>query len=182
MASAGLEEDSRLQLLFVGVVGCVAKGTEVLMTEGDEKKVEDLRVGDKILSWDVERGHLVEGTIVSFKTDKSHDAVELNRELIVSPRQLVYTQSGWRSASELDERDAIGMLNDRNELTFVAITTISKVNRSGPVYDLKIVPVQTYFGNRVLLYDTKPTEKEKLTVREWLGLITPSGSARQYDE
>ena len=129
VASAGLEEDSRLQLLFVGVVGCVAKGTEVLMTEGDEKKVEDLRVGDKILSWDVERGHLVEGTIVSFKTDKSHDPVGSNRELIVSPRQLVYTQSGWRSASELDERYAIGMLNDRNELTFVAITTISKVNR-----------------------------------------------------
>lgn len=174
VADVGLGENSELLLLVRGTVGCIAKGTEVSLTKGDEKKVENLRIGDKVLSWDTEKSRIVEGTIVFLKTDKSEDALEVNEQLIVTQRQLVFTPSGWKSASQLDENDKIGMLSDRSKLSYAAVKTVRKVGGSYSVYDMKIVPVQTYFGNGILLYDLKPTLKKKLTVREWLGLITPT--------
>jgi len=185
VADVGLSENSRLALMPTNIMGgCIAQGTEVLMASGKAKKVEELQVGDKVLSWHLEGHRLVEGTVIRLITDRSNELIRLNDRLVVSRQQLVYTKSDWKSAYQLDGEDEIAELHHSGSLTFTKVKSVHGLDAPCSTYDMKIVPLQTYFGNRTLLYDTKPilttsplqkpARRRRVTLREWLGLMTLS--------
>jgi len=176
--SLGLKENSSLALMPLNIIaGCIAKGTRILTESGDEKKVEDLQIDDAVTSWHLEKRHSVEGRIMHLETNRTRELIQLNDKLLVSQHQLIYCESGWKSACQIDESDKMAEVDGSGALAFVKITSVKRLNKPCLTYDMKISPFRTYFGNRILLYDTKPVpqvQQGTMTIRQWLGLITPS--------
>ncbi len=79
--------DSSLSFNMIGEIdiwwsawGCFAEGTEILMGDGSTKKVEDLHVGDIVMSWNFEKGILEAMPISLYWYHGTYDYAVINLE------------------------------------------------------------------------------------------------------
>lgn len=86
---------------------CIAEGSLVTMADGTLKPIEDVKVGDRVISFD---GKVFSGKTVTAAWDNGvKDVVEVALEdgisLKCTPDHRLLTQDGWKEASELSSND-----------------------------------------------------------------------------
>jgi len=94
--------------------GCVKNDTQVSMTDGTTKAIEDIKVGEKVRTYDVDKGiftsSTVEGILIQDKTDQL-DWFELQfdngKTLVCTEDHPVLTTDGWVQAKDLTENHVI---------------------------------------------------------------------------
>lgn len=86
---------------------CIAEGSLITMSDGTLKPIEDVRVGDRVISFD---GKVFSGKTVTAAWDNGiKDVVEVTLEdgisLKCTPDHRLLTQDGWKESSKLSSDD-----------------------------------------------------------------------------
>ncbi|MCD6237317.1 MAG: hypothetical protein J7K13_05130, partial [Thermoplasmata archaeon] len=116
------------------------------MADGTTKNIEDIKVGDKVKSFDTRSKTWRVGTVTKVFHHSPEEMGDyyliINHELKVTPNHLMYTGSKWVPA---------GKLRIGNILNGIVIYSIEKVYKKVPTYNFEVEPYHNYkilFGEK----------------------------------
>lgn len=141
--------------------GCVEENTKITMEDGSDKKIKDIRIGDRVRSvdgksslvCDIFRG--TEEQLYCIDTVSGH-------EILVTKDHPFLTDSGEKAAIELCYADRIQMENGE----FGLIEGAFPVEKHFVVYSLDLDPSGYFFGNGMAVGDWKSQGKVYQTYLE----------------
>lgn len=132
--------------------GCFVAGTKILMADGSEKNIEDIRIGDKIKTFDNPIDlSLAEGTVQNIFEHIVGETLVINGNLQLTPEHVVYANGRFQEAGRLKIGD--WMYNSQKEKVFV--TSIEIKEEIIPVYNFTVDPQHTYFANDYYVHNEK---------------------------
>lgn len=97
---------------------CLLPSTPITLDDGTTKKIEDIKVGDKVQSYDENSKTDIINTVKEvyereFKDELIVIVLADNTELKITPNHRVFTYNrGWVRADELDINDNVRALNE----------------------------------------------------------------------
>jgi hypothetical protein len=134
--------------------GCFAEETEVLMADGSEKKIADVRVGDVVMSADEVTGEPTLSTVTKTFEHRGAYATILVNGITVTPDHkfmiLRDESKSWLPAGKILVGDSLITQDGTTLVTSVTQNEIQEV-----VYNLTTVPSHTYFAGGVLVHNVK---------------------------
>lgn len=136
-----------------GQQACFIAGTLITMADGSQKAIEDVQVGDWVVTYDFGYQSFV-GVPVSqvfhHPAEQTKSYLVINDVLGVTPNHKLYTPLGWVEAGELNIGDCLIDIND-NE---IEIISIGVVGESVPTYNLHVEhPDHNYYANNFLVHN-----------------------------
>ena len=126
---------------------CFMAGTEISMPAGTVG-IETLKVGDRVLSYDVAAGKLVESTVATIHKRISDHHYLINNKIRVTGEHPFYVRGEWVKVKDL----AVGapMFDGRSE---VPVTSIKRVEGAVEVYNFEVANYHNYFADGVLVHN-----------------------------
>ncbi|RLF92553.1 hypothetical protein DRN50_08725, partial [Thermococci archaeon] len=129
---------------------CFLAGTQVELANGTIKPIEEIKTGDIVKSYDTTAGGQWKTGVV---TQLFHHTAEemtdyylvINNDLKVTPNHPVYVNNQWIPAGQLQIGDMFGGST---------ITSIEKVYKKVPVYNIEVEPYHNY---KIIWGDDKNT-------------------------
>jgi hypothetical protein len=128
---------------------CFLSGTPILMADGSTKLIEDVKVGDMILAYDVDAGKTIEDKV---KETFIHDAdsyLIVNNDLKATANHPVYSKGKWVEVGTLNIGDTI--LNYKG--AYEEVKSIQEVKADVKVYNLEVNPYHTYIANGYVVHN-----------------------------
>ena len=126
---------------------CIGEGT-IVETASGPVAVQHLRVGDRIWSYDVERGQRVLASVTAMRSHVAPGALRIG-ELVVTAEHPVFSEGNFVPAGELELEDRL--LNfDLNRIT---IERIDRIDHPIAVYDVTVDGVHNYFAGGLLVHN-----------------------------
>jgi hypothetical protein len=127
------------QLRDIEEDSCFLAGTQIEMADGSLKSIEDIKIGDRVVTYDAENDEWKTGVVTNIFHHKPNEMTEyyiiLNNELRVTPNHPMYSNNMWVEAGELKIGDTCnGHL----------ITSIEQVYERVPTYNFEVEPYHTY--------------------------------------
>lgn len=146
----------------INVGGCIIEGSSILLSDNNYKLIEDINIGDKILSYNFETNSLEEDEVVSTSRNGPKDYLIINSDLKLTQDHVIFEKTkGEIKAKELEINDQL--LNLKNN--WVKVKTIEKIkNNQLFIYDLTIKNNYNYFVNNYLVHNNW----------NWMGITTPT--------
>ena len=140
---------------------CFLAGTKVLMADGSEKNIEDIRPGDKVISYDFELNDFIDSevTFLHYHEDYEMDDyyLKINNDLCVTPNHKFYTNRGWIRADELKRTDRLFSYETNN---FYPILSLINIYEKNPSYDLSIKKFNNFLvkvnNNFIIVHNIDP--------------------------
>ncbi|MBW2962110.1 RHS repeat-associated core domain-containing protein [Mesonia aestuariivivens] len=152
---------------------CFVAGTKVTMSDGQQKNIEDIKVGDEILSLNMETMKVESDQVIELP-NKFHIQrmiymeLDNNLEVISSPNHPFYVKSkGWsthtthgnNSYAKLEIGDTL-FYYENGKIKETKIIKIIDEKKEAPMYNIKHVQNNnTFFVNGVLVHNKYKTEK-----------------------
>ncbi len=139
-----------------GSGGCILNNTYITMVNGNQVQVQDIKVGDKILSYNYTTGQFLTAQVSNISISNTTNIIDVNNGLLfisgfnVQPI-LVKLKNG------ITEIIPVGQLNYGMEILmpllhkWIPITSITLKTGSFTVYDIKIVGGMDYIANGILV-------------------------------
>jgi intein/homing endonuclease len=121
--------------------------------------IEQIRVGDTVLSYDRKKREVVEGRVErTFEfTDKAHGVLFLEdgTQLRVTPDHPIYsaTRKAWVFADQLDAGERVRKLRDDLKMVEVRVRSFVKANDTTTVYNFRVTDHHVYFAESVLVHN-----------------------------
>jgi hypothetical protein len=112
--------------------GCFAKDTEILMENGTKRKIQEINIGDKVLS-DKGITHTIENIYTGAEDNVIRIETESGRELLVTNNHPIETAQGVKCAQELRPSEMVKMNDGLEEIKFV-----NECEYKNTVYNLKL--------------------------------------------
>jgi hypothetical protein len=141
---------------------CFAAGTPITMADGTTKPIEEVIVGDKVLSYDPERGELVTGEVVhTLVHPESERLVVINGSLVTTSEHRFYVDGAWIPAEELDAGSPLLAIASATDAAAPLATRVSSVGqieaREGRIttYNFEVARWHDYFAGGVLVHNIK---------------------------
>lgn len=132
--------------------GCFAAGTQVLMADGSSKAIEDVKVGDYILTKENERSSkLVKGKIIDTHQRIVSGYMIINGGLKVTNNHKLWVNNSWKEAGSIQAGDT---LIDPNG-NLIKVSSIEGLNGKFTVYNLGVDKYNTYFADGVWVHNQK---------------------------
>lgn len=132
--------------------GCFLSGTQILMSDGKNKNIEDIVLGDEVMTLsDPRTNHKTTGVVTELYQHVISEYVIINDNLKVTPEHLIYTNFSFRPAGTLKLGD--WLLDSSGQI--ITITSIDKQREVVPVYNFKVEPQHTYFANGIFVHNEK---------------------------
>jgi len=154
--------------------GCFKAGTKIRMADGDFKWIEDVVIGDVVLSYDIGRGVFVPGEV---SATMQHDVGEVYRlrttaspssavTYVTGEHPVLVRDKGWVLVRELEVGDHI--------LHFDSSTWMSQFNpMKNSVVVKKMVATSRSLGNYVNIGDRLQTPEARRVIRERMSNDNP---------
>jgi len=121
------------------IPSCFLSGTKIEMADGSIKNIEDIKVGDKVKSFDTVSKTWRVGTVTKVFHHSPEEMGDyylvINHELRVTPNHLMYTGSNWIPAGKLKIGDIVNG---------IVIYSIEKVYTKVPTYNFEVEPYHNY--------------------------------------
>jgi hypothetical protein len=129
------------------VAPCFVAGTQVTMADGSLKNIEDVCLGDKVISFDVTKRTTVSATVTKIYHHTPEEMGDyylvINNKLKVTPNHpLLMSDYSSKNAGNLKSGDVLLKTSGSN-----SITSIVKVYEHVPTYNLVIEPHGCYYAN-----------------------------------
>ncbi len=146
---------------------CFTAGTPITLADGSQKNIEEIKIGDKVLSWDEKtnkiEAKLIEKTYIR-KAEKILRISLSNKKILnTTPEHRFYVKSkGWIEAGKLNLDDKLldENLKEVNIINF-------EYKEGETVYNLEVEDYHTYFANGILVHNKYDPEKgEEMVVLE----------------
>ncbi|MFC1594203.1 PQQ-binding-like beta-propeller repeat protein [Candidatus Omnitrophota bacterium] len=154
---SGLMDAVKIRIVVLGT--CFLEGTSISMANGTIKPIEEIKVGDMVLSVDEENKTVtnkVTGLFVHPET-KGYLLVETaaGRQLRVTKDHRVYSGGEYKQIGMLTIDSPLTLLQD-GKLVETRITSMRKVNTTQTVYNFEVENSHTYFAEGYLVHNRKP--------------------------
>ena len=131
---------------------CFLAGTPVALLDGTEKPIEDIEVGDIVLSYDEK----TQTNVASKVEETSHHPKEqtnsyliINNKLRVTPNHPVFVNNKWQRIDNAKIGNVLRLWNGNN----LIITSIRLVYDNVQAYNLRIENTHTYYVWDVLVHN-----------------------------
>lgn len=136
--------------------GCFAAGTKVLMADGKLKDIEDVRIGDYVLT----RTSDSDTKLIKAEVIKTHEANEggyliINGNLKVTADHMIWVNKTWKEAGSIQLGDKLANSQGRD----TSVRSIEWQREKIKVYNLEIDSYHTYFANGLWVHNQKGIER-----------------------
>lgn len=136
--------------------GCFLPGTAVNTGKRSYKPIQDLQIGDLVLSYDGKRKAITQSPVVStFKTIQPGYCV-INDTLHVTETHPFFVDEKWVNVKDLKEGTTF--LND--DLQPVVVKSIRKVDTPVIVHNVTVANTHTFFVDNILVHNKKEIENQ----------------------
>jgi len=154
--------------------GCFLAGTEIRMADGRSIPIEDIRVGDEVLTLvDPRTDETDSGVVTELYRHVVSEYLIINHDVRVTPEHLVYANLGFKPAGDLKIGD--WMLRSDGSKTFV--TSIEPKREVVRVYNFRVEPYHTYFADGYFVHNEKGGgPREFFTDAALFKTVTTNGS------
>jgi len=181
---------------------CFVEGTPILMEDGTSINIENVKVGDRVLSFDFQKNESISSNVLDIFSKKVDKVVkyefENGKELIATVDHPIYViDKGWSSYSEtlsntlysletpvkeIKIGDVVKLYNDNQVLINVKI-----LEGEYTVYNLsKVETYRNYYANDILVHNRAPIGPVCFTyetpVKMWDGSLKKIGEIVKGDE
>ena len=137
--------------------GCFLAGTKISMADGSLKKIEDIEIGDNVLSFN-SQNQLISAS-VSKLLSRSADCYFLlkteNHQVNVTEEHPFYIGKGFKKIKESLIGDEIYVLENK-KLVPEKIVRKDLIKKQVKIYNLKVEISQTYFANGFAVHNKDP--------------------------
>ena len=134
---------------------CFLAGTKIAMADGSFKNIEDVRVGDKVKSFDPVKDIIVDSVVTKVfhhSPDEMTDYyIVVNGFLRVTPNHIMFVDGVWKAAGEIREGDVLYRLDG----SIVTVNSLYPVFDRVETYNLEVAWYHTYFADGVLVHNAK---------------------------
>lgn len=125
---------------FVRAETCFAAGTKVLMADGSLKSIENITVGDSVLSYDFTGNHETASSVFKTMNREASGYYRLNGLKVTGEHPFAVGRNQWRKVKEIKTGDElIGRGNN------VAVQTKSSVDKKITVYNISVTGTRNYY-------------------------------------
>ncbi|MCG2685942.1 hypothetical protein L6258_01060, partial [Candidatus Parcubacteria bacterium] len=132
--------------------GCFLAGTKIRMSDGPDKDIEDIEVGDLILTRDEARSsRLVAAKVTETFEHIVSEYLLINDFLEVTPEHNLFVNGRWTVAEDVRPGDYL--LNDRDE--WFEVASIESLRGRFEVYNLEVEKQRTFFAGGVFVHNQK---------------------------
>lgn len=135
--------------------GCFAQGTSVLMSDGKVKNIEDVKVGDYVLTRSEGNDKPVKAKVLNTHATEADGYLILNSNLKVTANHIMWVNGGWKEAGSIQSGD---VLTD-NQGKKVYIESIEWQRGKFQVYNLEVEKYHTYFAGGVWVHNEKGLDR-----------------------
>jgi hypothetical protein len=135
-----------------GVCDSFLAGTQITMTNGKTKNIEDVSVGETVLSYDEINNKIVSSRVGATRNHKGEGYYTINNKISVTGTHPFFVNGQWKKVRELTIGDKL--LNDKN--TNEIINSIEYVEQSVVVYNLYVEETHNYFAENILVHNKIP--------------------------
>ncbi len=122
--------------------GCFGKGTLVLMADGGVLPIEEIRIGDEILTWSDTSKKFISVIVQNLSEHWVGDYLIINHSLIVTPEHLLNINGKWTPAGKIELGDKLFNKNKQS----VEVFSIKERQGKVPVYNIVVSGNHTYFA------------------------------------
>jgi len=137
--------------------GCFLENTQILMADGSTKSIEEIVVGDKILTRQSEQSNvLIAATVKQTFVHDVNEYMILNDKIRVTPEHRMFVNYGWQQIGDAKVGD---VLVDADG-SLVRIDSIEWVREPVTVYNFEVEGLHTYFADGVYVHNDKGGERE----------------------
>ncbi|GEM_PF-3112433 len=138
--------------------GCFLAGTKIRMGDGTEKNIEDIVVGDTILTRQSDASNILTNDTVTktFYHVVSH-YLTINNTLHITPIHRIFVNGTWKMASDITIGDTL--LTENNE--FIVVESIKPHYGNFPVYNLATKEKHTFFAQGFYVHNEKGMDPRK---------------------
>ena len=132
--------------------GCFLPETEILMSGGKSKPIEEVRTGDFVLTREnPNSSKLVKGKVTATFKHEVPEYLIINGGLKVTPEHNLFINGRWMTAGEARVGDYL--LNSQDE--WIRIFSIEKTWAKVAVYNLRIDKYETFFAGDFYVHNQK---------------------------
>ncbi len=133
-----------------GKGGCFTGDTKILMADKSEKRIDKIKIGDKILTYEnpISKKY-VKGTVFKVWVHKVNGYLIINDTIKVTPEHQIFSNNHFIDAGLLKIGDWILNKNRKR----IIIKKIEKKDENVLVYNLGIKPQHTYFANGIYVHN-----------------------------
>lgn len=136
--------------------GCFVAGTLVTLADGTAKVIEDIQVGDMVLSMNVNTHQFVSAEVCEVFHHKPEDTVGyvwINDALGVTPEHMVFVNCSWKPVQLIQLGDFFLHVDG---CSIVMVNKLEWIPTNVPVYNLHTAEDNhNYFANGVLVHNSK---------------------------
>jgi hypothetical protein len=146
--------DSLLGIRFktAGRGGCFAEGTPVLMADGRQKKINEIREGDWVLTRRSDTdGRLVPARVSAVHRSEARGYLVINGYIKVTPNHRLWVNGSWRTAGSVQVGDKLLNAEGRE----VEVTSVEWRRERVAVFNLAVEKQRTYFAAGIWAHNLK---------------------------
>lgn len=150
LAGSKVQEGNILQLTVEMIAGCFLAGTSISLSKGKYTSIENLKVGDKVLSYDTDKKELCDGIISDIYIGETDEYLIINDKLFITESHLVFSNEKWIQAKKL----ALGDFLITESGDSIKVTNIHSRKSRAAVYNLHLQTfTHTFFAEKILVHN-----------------------------
>lgn len=100
---------------WAGIFQCIEESTLILMADQSQKRISDVKIGDEVVTYDIESASFQSSTVDMTYDQGEKDCIELSfddgRKIECTADHLFLTKRGWIQAKDLQEEDELVYFN-----------------------------------------------------------------------
>lgn len=133
---------------------CLKKGTKIKMSDGSWKPIEDIEIGDIVVSFNEDTKKFVTKRVVFTKCNGVKDVYEYKTvsgsKLVCTTNHPVYTRDGW---IEIDKAKHLATLKTRTGNHFFESIVKKTYKGTSPVYNMQVEDTHTYVAEGFITHN-----------------------------
>jgi len=162
---------------------CFPKGTKISLPDGEVKNIEEIKIGDKVLSFNENTNNLEIKKVEKVFIRQAEKILEIrlsNGKIIKpTPDHEFYLNKQWIQAKDLKVQDELLDL-DLNKVQILSINELT----GDTVYNFMVQDHHNYFAENILVHNKtdydKVSAEQQLAEIEKADIVLLSGSAVKY--
>ena len=138
---------------------CFVKGTKILSTlNGTYKSIEDIKVGDKVVTYDAKNNKNVESIVTETYTHKDVNSIvkitfDDKSILEMTMYHPLYTKNGWKSITGYNDYDILNIGDEVKTIggwKKILNINVSMLKENIDTYTIKVQDSDSYYANEIL--------------------------------
>lgn len=149
IAQLDIRDGNILSIFSESIAGCFPAGTKVSLPDGGKMPIEQLKVGDFVLSYSFANNSLSQSQVVGIYRGSEKRCLLINGNLSITPSHLVRINGTWQRVVNLRIGDHL--LNESCEQT--EVLSIEAIDAEIEIFNLNLREENTFFVENVLVSD-----------------------------